>query len=50
MREQTAFRFFCRHLHGPPLVRCSRCLRNTDDVIKRPDPSTYDAELAFASR
>jgi hypothetical protein len=49
MREQLASRSLCRLLHDPPPLRRSCCLRVRDDIVKNPDPSTFDAEAVFAS-
>jgi len=49
MREQLSSRSFCRDLHRPPPLRRSCCIRVREDIVKDPDPSTFDAELAYAS-
>jgi len=45
MREQASLRTLCR----PPPLRRSCCIRVPDDIVKDPDPSTFDAEQMFAS-
>jgi hypothetical protein len=45
MREQASLRTLCR----PSALRRSCCIRLPDEIVKDPDPSTFDAELAFAS-
>jgi hypothetical protein len=36
-------------LCGPPPFRRSCCIRVPDEIVRDPDPSTFDAGLAFAS-
>ncbi|HJR83500.1 MAG TPA: hypothetical protein VJ775_06195 [Sphingomicrobium sp.] len=45
MREQASLRSLC----GPPPFRRSCCIRVPDEIVKDPDPATFDAEQVFAS-
>jgi hypothetical protein len=38
----------CRILRQPPPRKPSCCIRVPSEIVKRPDPATYDAETLFA--
>src|SRR5215207_4930449 len=44
MRRQPSLRYFC----GLPPFRRHCCIRIPDEIVKDPDPGTFDAELTFA--
>ncbi len=48
VRRSRSLRDLCDALDGPPPLRRSCCVRIPKEIVKNPDPSTYDTEAVFA--
>lgn len=49
VQRGLSFGSLCRALHTPPPLKSSCCIRIPAEIVKDPDPATYDAERLFAS-
>jgi len=48
-RERFSLRSICRGLHEPPALKRDCCVRVPEEIIKYPDPATYDVDSVFGA-